>query len=44
VIAATLKLRSPLHHVARVLLKHSELRNALILAGAALVVRSVGPP
>lgn len=43
VIAATLNLRSPLHHFARVSLKKSELRDALILAGAALVVRPLLP-
>jgi uncharacterized membrane protein (DUF4010 family) len=43
VIAATLNLRSPLHHFARVSLKKSELRDALVLAGAALVVRPLLP-
>jgi uncharacterized membrane protein (DUF4010 family) len=43
VIAATLNLRSPLHHFARVSLKKTELRDALILAGAALVVRPLLP-
>lgn len=43
VIAATLNLRSPLHHFARVSLSKAELRDGLILAGAALVVRPLLP-
>ncbi|MDQ1831633.1 MgtC/SapB family protein [Massilia scottii] len=43
VIAATLNLRSALHHFARVSLRKTELRDALILAGAALVVRPLLP-
>lgn len=38
IIAVMLNLRMPLHHFARVSLRTSELRDALILAGAALVV------
>jgi uncharacterized membrane protein (DUF4010 family) len=38
IIALMLNLRMPLHHFARVSLRTSELRDALILAGAALVV------
>jgi uncharacterized membrane protein (DUF4010 family) len=38
VVAALLNLRGPLHHFIRVTLKSGELRDALILAGAALVV------
>lgn len=43
VIAATLNLRSTLHHFARVSLSKTELRDALVLAGAALVVRPLLP-
>lgn len=43
VVAATLNLRNPLHHFARVSLTKTELRDALILAGAALVVRPLLP-
>lgn len=43
VVAATLNLRSWLHHFARVSLTPGELRDALILAGAALVVRPLLP-
>lgn len=43
VIATILNLRSPLHHFARVTLRKTELRDALILAGAALVVRPLLP-
>jgi uncharacterized membrane protein (DUF4010 family) len=38
IVAALLNLRGPLHHFIRVTLKSGELRDALILAGAALVV------
>jgi uncharacterized membrane protein (DUF4010 family) len=38
IIAFMLNLRIPLHHFARVSLRTSELRDALILAGAALVI------
>ncbi|NRR32479.1 MgtC/SapB family protein, partial [Oxalobacteraceae bacterium] len=38
VLAALLNLRGPLHHFIRVSLRSGELRDALILAGAALVV------
>jgi len=43
VIAALLHWRSPLHHFARVSLRKSELRDALVFAGAALVVRPLLP-
>jgi uncharacterized membrane protein (DUF4010 family) len=43
VIAAMLNLRSPLHHFARVSLKTTELRDALVLAGAALVALPLLP-
>lgn len=43
VVAATLNLRNPLHHFARVTLKPGELRDALVLASAALVVRPLLP-
>jgi uncharacterized membrane protein (DUF4010 family) len=43
IIAAMLNLRMPLHHFARVSLRTSELRDALILAGAALVVYPLLP-
>ena len=43
VIAATLNLRSPLHHFARVSLSKTELRDGLVLAGAALVVLPLLP-
>lgn len=38
VVAALLNLRGPLHHFIRVTLKSGELRDVLLLAGAALVV------
>ncbi|HJV02085.1 MAG TPA: DUF4010 domain-containing protein [Burkholderiaceae bacterium] len=38
VVASLLNLRGPLHHFVRVTLKSGELRDALILAGAALIV------
>jgi uncharacterized membrane protein (DUF4010 family) len=38
IVAALLNLRGPLHHFIRVTLKSGELRDALTLAGAALVV------
>ena len=38
IIAALLNLRGPLHHFIRVTLKSGELRDGLLLAGAALVV------
>ena len=43
VVAITLNLRSPLHRFARVTLTPVELRDALILASAALVVRPLLP-
>lgn len=43
VVATILNLRSWLHHFARVSLRKTELRDALILAGAALVVRPLLP-
>ncbi|HZV67859.1 MAG TPA: MgtC/SapB family protein, partial [Telluria sp.] len=43
VVAATLNLRSRLHHFARVSLKPGELRDGLLLAGAALLVRPLLP-
>ncbi len=43
VVATTLNLRSGLHHFARVSLTKDELRDGLILAGAALVVRPLLP-
>jgi uncharacterized membrane protein (DUF4010 family) len=43
VVAALLHLRSPLHHFARVSLTRTEMRDALIFAGAALVIRPLLP-
>lgn len=43
VVAALLHLRSPLHHFARVSLTRAELRDGLVFAGAALVVRPLLP-
>jgi len=43
VVAATLNLRSSLHHFARETLQPGELRDALVLACAALVVRPLLP-
>ncbi len=43
IVATLLHLRSPLHHFARVSLTRSELRDALLFAGAALVVRPLLP-
>lgn len=43
IVAALLHLRSPLHHFARVSLTRSELRDALVFAAAALVVRPLLP-
>jgi uncharacterized membrane protein (DUF4010 family) len=43
VVAALLNLRSPLHHFARVSLRKNEVRDALIFAAAALVVRPLLP-
>lgn len=42
-VAALLHLRSPLHHFARVSLTKTELRDLLVFAGAALVVRPLLP-
>lgn len=43
VLAGLLHLRSPLHHFARVSLTRTELRDALLFAAAALVVRPLLP-
>ena len=43
IVATLLHLRSPLHHFARVSLTRYELRDALMFAGAALVVRPLLP-
>nr|WP_315218573.1 MgtC/SapB family protein [uncultured Duganella sp.] len=43
IVATVLHLRGPLHHFARVSLTRSELRDALLFAGAALVVRPLLP-
>ena len=43
VVASMLNLRAPLHHFVRVTLKSGELRDGLILAGAALVVLPLLP-
>lgn len=43
VVAAILNLRSRLHHFARISLRPDELRDGLLLAGAALVVRPLLP-
>ncbi|MES2149284.1 MAG: DUF4010 domain-containing protein [Pseudomonadota bacterium] len=43
IVAALLNLRGPLHHFARVSLRGGELRDALTLAGAALIVYPLLP-
>lgn len=43
IVAALLNLRSPLHHFARVSLRKTEVRDALVFAAAALVVRPLLP-